>query len=217
MPASSQSQQRLMGMVHAYQKGKLKHPPAKIKEVAKHISKKDATDFARTSHHDLPERVEKTAMLLAGLQKALTEADVPAAEMPALLKEAADNYNREMWGNTLLEKFALAGMGGGLSMQPRGLPEIGGQKTPNATDKEVSQAVGGIQPTFNAANLPGHQSRYNFKDDPDIHQMLARQKERLDKRKAELQKEQDKQLLGVQAGQSVQSQQPNQQQPQPQQ
>ena len=56
MPAVSESQQRLMGMVHAYKKGKLKHAPKKIKEVAKHISDEDARDFAETKHDGLPEK-----------------------------------------------------------------------------------------------------------------------------------------------------------------
>lgn len=54
MPAVSQSQQRLMAMVHAYKNGKLKRAPKKIKEVAKHISDDDARDFARTKHDGLP-------------------------------------------------------------------------------------------------------------------------------------------------------------------
>ena len=56
MPALSQSQQRLMGMVHAYKNGKLKHAPKKIKDVAKHISDSDARDFAKTKRTGLPEK-----------------------------------------------------------------------------------------------------------------------------------------------------------------
>lgn len=59
MPAVSESQQRLFGMVHAYQKGKLKHAPKKIRDVAKHISKEDAKHFAETKHDGLPERKGK--------------------------------------------------------------------------------------------------------------------------------------------------------------
>lgn len=56
MPATSASQQRLFGMVHAYQKGKLKKAPKKIRELAERISEEDASHFARTSHDDLPEK-----------------------------------------------------------------------------------------------------------------------------------------------------------------
>lgn len=56
MPAVSQSQQRLFGMVHAYKKGKLKNAPKKIKDVADHISDGDARDFAKTKSSGLPEK-----------------------------------------------------------------------------------------------------------------------------------------------------------------
>ena len=65
MPAVSKSQQRLMAMVHAYNKGDLKDPPKKVKEVASHISDKGARDFARTKTSKLPERKnEKKASYL---------------------------------------------------------------------------------------------------------------------------------------------------------
>lgn len=56
MPALSKSQQRLMGMVHAYKNGKLKKAPKKVKDVARHISDDDARDFARTKTEGLPEK-----------------------------------------------------------------------------------------------------------------------------------------------------------------
>lgn len=50
-------------MVHAYNNGKLKNAPAKIKEVAKHISDDDARDFAKTKSKGLPEHVKKASPL----------------------------------------------------------------------------------------------------------------------------------------------------------
>jgi hypothetical protein len=61
MPARSKSQQRFFGMISAYKKGKLKHAPKRIRDAAKHISKEDADDFARTKHDGLPEKKEKAA------------------------------------------------------------------------------------------------------------------------------------------------------------
>lgn len=46
MPSKSLAQQRLFGMVHAYQKGELKNPSAKVVALAKTISKEDARAFA---------------------------------------------------------------------------------------------------------------------------------------------------------------------------
>ena len=58
MPAKSKSQQRLFGMVHAYQKGEFhgsKELRSRIKGLAQHVSKTDAKHFAQTPHKDLPE------------------------------------------------------------------------------------------------------------------------------------------------------------------
>ena len=60
MPAKSKSQQRLFGMVHAYQNGELENPSKEIKKIAKSITKKDAKDFAETKHKGLPNHVKKT-------------------------------------------------------------------------------------------------------------------------------------------------------------
>lgn len=58
MPAKSKKQQRLFGMVHACKKyGKC--ASNEVKKIANKISKKDAEDFAKTSHKSLPEKVEK--------------------------------------------------------------------------------------------------------------------------------------------------------------
>ncbi len=55
----SKSQQRLFGMVHAYQKGKLKNASPEIRKIAKSIKKSDAKDFASTKHKGLPNHKEK--------------------------------------------------------------------------------------------------------------------------------------------------------------
>ena len=55
MPAVSKAQQRFMGMVHAAQKGEEPASP-EVAKAAKDISKKDAKDFASTSHKGLPDK-----------------------------------------------------------------------------------------------------------------------------------------------------------------
>ena len=57
MPAKSKEQQRLFGMVHAYQKGELKDASKEVKDIAKSISYKDADDFASTKRKGLPNKV----------------------------------------------------------------------------------------------------------------------------------------------------------------
>lgn len=61
--ANSKSQQRLFGMVHAYNNGELEKTDisndlyAKIKKIASGMTKKDAKKIAKTKHDDLPEKV----------------------------------------------------------------------------------------------------------------------------------------------------------------
>jgi hypothetical protein len=47
MPATSEAQRRLFGMVLAAKRGKLKNPPAKIQKIASGISETGAEDFSR--------------------------------------------------------------------------------------------------------------------------------------------------------------------------
>lgn len=63
MPAVSETQQRFMGMVHAYQKGELDMSnisasgKKKIRKAANEMSMKQTKDFAETKHKGLPEKV----------------------------------------------------------------------------------------------------------------------------------------------------------------
>ncbi len=59
MPARSRSQQRLFGMVRAYNEGEFRGSGAlrrRIAELARRVSKDDAEHFARTPHEGLPEK-----------------------------------------------------------------------------------------------------------------------------------------------------------------
>ena len=67
MPAKSKSQQRLFGMLHAYNKGELhgsKSLMRKMKSMSGHISDEDARHFAETPHKGLPEK--KASVKTAG-------------------------------------------------------------------------------------------------------------------------------------------------------
>jgi len=61
MPATSKQQQKLMGLVHALQKGTVKpgQVSAKAKEMAKSMKPSDVKDFAATKHKGLPKKVKK--------------------------------------------------------------------------------------------------------------------------------------------------------------
>ena len=61
MPAASQQQQKLMGIVRALQKGDMKQSQAsgQAKQMAKSMKKSDVKDFASTKHKGLPKKVKK--------------------------------------------------------------------------------------------------------------------------------------------------------------
>lgn len=69
MPATSQQQQKLMGIVRALQKGDIKPSQAsgKAKEMAKSMKKSDVKDFASTKHKGLPKKVKKENMGVASM------------------------------------------------------------------------------------------------------------------------------------------------------
>tara|TARA_B100000242_G_scaffold294165_1_gene275209 strand:- start:2702 stop:3514 length:813 start_codon:yes stop_codon:yes gene_type:complete len=77
----SKAQQRLFGMVHAYNNGDLKSGDvdedlmAQIKKISKGMTKKDAKKMAKTKHDDLPEKVPSNELydVLNHLSILLTE------------------------------------------------------------------------------------------------------------------------------------------------
>jgi len=75
MPSSSKSQQRFFGVVRAVQRGDMDSPSEDISEAAKSMSTKDVSDFAKTKHAGLPEKVEET--------KEVTEKDASIAKFGA--------------------------------------------------------------------------------------------------------------------------------------
>ena len=67
MPAKSKSQQRLFGMLHAYNKGELhgsKSLMRKMKSMSSRISDEDARHFAETPHKGLPEKKAEDMSLI---------------------------------------------------------------------------------------------------------------------------------------------------------
>ena len=64
MPAVSKAQQRFMGMVHAVQKGDMEAPSKEVEKAADSMSKKDAKDYASTSHKGLPNKKENIMKII---------------------------------------------------------------------------------------------------------------------------------------------------------
>ena len=63
MQSKSKSQQKLMGMVYAYKKGKLKNANPTIKKIAKNMNSSDVKHFAETKHKGLPKKVKKESVI----------------------------------------------------------------------------------------------------------------------------------------------------------
>lgn len=70
--ARSKAQQRFMGMVHAAQKGEEPASP-EVAKVAKGMKKKDATDFAKTTHKGLPAHVGEGDVIQHKFQQKLAQ------------------------------------------------------------------------------------------------------------------------------------------------
>ena len=75
MPASSKSQQRFMGMVHALQKGEISPDSVsgKVRDVAQSIDYDDAEDFASTKHKGKPEKVKQETKVRQLIRKMVRE------------------------------------------------------------------------------------------------------------------------------------------------
>jgi hypothetical protein len=69
MPAKSKQQQKLMGLVHALQKGTVKPGKASkaAQSMAKSMNPEDVTAFAATKHKGLPKKVKKENMGVASM------------------------------------------------------------------------------------------------------------------------------------------------------
>ena len=71
--AVSRAQQRFMGMVYAAKKGEKPASP-QVAAVAASMSKKDAKDFAKTKHDELPEKKEEVTLVQKIIEELISEA-----------------------------------------------------------------------------------------------------------------------------------------------
>jgi len=119
MPAKSRSQQRLFGMVHAYNKGEFHGSRAlrsRIAALSRHISDSDAKDFAETPHAGLPEKKkEKRAQAVVrpetvqAIYAQVPVRDYAGAVVPASVRS---ERRRSFLGSVLYGTGAGAVLGG---------------------------------------------------------------------------------------------------------
>mgnify|MGYP003311594379 CR=1 FL=1 len=102
--AVSKSQQRFMGMVYAYKKGKMPNASDEVIKAAEGMSKKDVEKYASTKHAKLPEKVEEnTAIESELLIQDWNKDDIKFTEVEAIdiikpepLKPSPSNWRHEL-------------------------------------------------------------------------------------------------------------------------
>lgn len=119
MPAKSKSQQRLMAMVHAYNKGEFHGSRSlrnRVAALSRHISDEDARDFAKTPHAGLPERKEeKKAQVMVRpevLQNIYAQAPIGEYASAVVPRSARSEQRRSFLGHVLYGTGAGAILGG---------------------------------------------------------------------------------------------------------
>jgi hypothetical protein len=96
MPAVSKAQQRFMGMVHAAQKGDMENPSKEVEKAADSMTKKDAKDYASTSHKGLPNKKENmnTTITKERLKELVKEVMTEESEYQAFFQKALDKAGK---------------------------------------------------------------------------------------------------------------------------
>jgi hypothetical protein len=96
MPAQSKAQQRFMGMVHAVQKGDMEAPSKEVEKAADSMSKKDAKDYASTSHKGLPNKKENMKITKERLKELVKEVMTEESEYQAFFQKALDKAGKDI-------------------------------------------------------------------------------------------------------------------------
>ena len=107
MPAQSKAQQRFMGMVHAVQKGDMEAPSKEVEKAADSMSKKDAKDYASTSHKGLPNKKENMKITKERLKELVKEVMTEESEYQAFFQKALDKAGKDINAMSDEEKKAF--------------------------------------------------------------------------------------------------------------
>ena len=102
MPAQSKAQQRFMGMVHAVQKGDMEAPSKEVEKAADSMTKKDAKDYASTSHKGLPNKKENMKITKERLKELVKEVMTEESEYQAFFQKALDKAGKDI--NTMSDE-----------------------------------------------------------------------------------------------------------------
>jgi uncharacterized protein (UPF0128 family) len=107
MPAQSKAQQRFMGMVHAVQKGDMEAPSKEVEKAADSMTKKDAKDYASTSHKGLPNKKENMNITRQRLKELVKEVMTEESEYQAFFQKALNKAGKDINAMSDEEKKAF--------------------------------------------------------------------------------------------------------------
>jgi hypothetical protein len=107
MPAVSKAQQRFMGMVHAVQKGDMEAPSKEVEKAADSMTKKDAKDYASTSHKGLPNKKESMKITKERLKELVKEVMTEESEYQAFFAKALEKSGKSIPSMSDEEKKAF--------------------------------------------------------------------------------------------------------------
>jgi len=135
MPSKSKAQQKFMGMVHALQKGELdpKDVSQDVRDAAASMKKKDAKDFASTSHKGLPRKVKQ--------------------EIINRLKEYANSMGRDHLGG---DDYTSSKKGGLRDNDGYDNVDYNPNMTERADYKFLTQTILDAKPKYNVYYNSGH-------------------------------------------------------------
>jgi hypothetical protein len=83
-----------MGMVHAVQKGDMEAPSKEVEKAADSMTKKDAKDYASTSHKGLPNKKESMKITKERLKELVKEVMTEESEYQAFFQKALDKAGK---------------------------------------------------------------------------------------------------------------------------
>ena len=107
MPAVSKAQQKFMGMVHAAQKGDMENPSKEVEKAADSMTKKDAKDYASTSHKGLPNKKESMKITKERLKELVKEVMTEESEYQAFFAKALEKSGKSIPSMSDEEKKAF--------------------------------------------------------------------------------------------------------------
>jgi hypothetical protein len=85
-----------MGMVHAVQKGDMEAPSKEVEKAADSMTKKDAKDYASTSHKGLPNKKENMKITKERLKELVKEVMTEESEYQAFFQKALDKAGKSI-------------------------------------------------------------------------------------------------------------------------